>query len=387
MRFSIVAAALVAVLVSFGSTMGIVVAAAQNLGADGAEVVSWVGAICIGLGVSSTVLSLAYRMPLVTAWSLAGAVLIAAMPAGTPMGQAIGAFILAGALTMLSGAVPALGAAVARLPASVGAAMLAGLLLRFVLMLFQAAQIEPGLVLPLLLLFLLARGVHAASAPLVVIVAGLPMAWAFGHPLPPLSFGLAVPVWTTPVFSAGTLLGLGVPLFLVTMATQQLPGSAVLKAAGYAPPMRSALLVTGAITVLLAPFGGYSINMSSVTASLCTGPDAHPDPAQRWRTGPIYGVLYLVLAVFAAGFATMLAGLPPVLVTVVAGAALLGSLVNALTVAVAVERERFAAVIAFAVTASGMSVMGLGGAFWGLVAGVAVLGIERLRPWRGAWRR
>ena len=255
--------------------------------------------------------------------------------------------------------------------------MLAGLLLRFVLVLFQAAQLEPAFVLPLLLVFMLARGVHAASAPLVVIVAGLPLAWLLGHSLPALSLGLAIPVWTTPSFQPGALIGLGLPLFLVTIATQQVPGAAVLSVAGYVPPVRLTLLVTGGLTLLLAPIGGFAINLSSVTASLCTGPDAHPDPAQRWRTGPVYGVLYLVLGLFGAGFATMLAGLPTVLVTVVAGAALMGPLTNALASAVAQPAQRFAAITAFAVTASGTSLLGLGGAFWGLLAGITVLALER----------
>lgn len=376
MRFSVFAAALVAVVVGFGSTLALVIAAARNLGADQAEVASWVAALCLGIGLSSVVLSVLHRLPIVTAWSLAGAVLIAGLPPGTAMPEAIAAFILCAALMILSGAIPALGAAVSRLPASVGAAMLAGLLLRFVLALFQAAQAEPKLILPLLLLFLLARTVHAASAPLVVIMAGLPLAWALGHPLPPPSFGVSLPVWITPVPNPGVLIGLGLPLFIVTMATQHLPGAAVLRVSGYAPPIRSALLVTGGLAFVLAPFGAYTVALSSVTASICTGPDAHPDPAQRWRTGPVYGGFYLLLAIFGAGFATMLAGLPPLLVTAVAGTALLGPMTNALTAAVAIERQRFAAITAFAVTASGISILGLGGAFWGLFAGVIVLSIE-----------
>lgn len=379
MRVSVFAAALVAVLVGFGGTLALIVAAAQNLGASGAEVASWVGALCFGIGVSSIVLSWWTRIPVVTAWSLAGAVLIAGLPAGITMAQAVGAFLLSGALMLLSGVVPALGSLVARLPATVGAAMLAGLLLRFVLAMFQAAQTEPVLVLPLLALFLLARRLHPASAPLVVLAAGLAYATALGHTLPAPAFGLAWPVWTTPEFAPAALLGLGLPLFLVTMATQQIPGSAVLKVAGFEPPVRRALVVTGALTLLTAPFGGYSTNLSSITAAICTGPDAHPDPAQRWRTGPVYGGCYLVLALFGAGFAAMLAGLPAALVAVVAGTALLGPLTGAFAAAVAHERERFAAVVAFGVTASGMTLLGLGSAFWGLLAGVIALGFSA--PW------
>ncbi len=377
MRFSVVASALVAVLVGFGGTLALIVAAARNLGADAGETASWVAALCLAIGVSSIVLSVRHRMPVVTAWSLAGAVMIAGLAPGMTMAEAAGAFLLSGALMLLAGAVPALGAAVARLPAPIGAAMLAGLLLRFVLALFQAGGAEPLLVLPLLAAFLLARSIHPASAPLVVIAAGLPLAALLGHPLPPPEFSLAVPRWTTPAFSPAALLGLGVPLFLVTMATQQIPGAAVLRVAGYEPPVRSTLVVTGALTVLLAPFGCFSANLSSVTAAICTGPEAHPDPAQRWKTGPYFGAFYLLLGLFGAGFATMLAGLPPLLVSVVAGTALLGPMTNALAAAVAHDGQRFAAVTAFGVTASGLNLLGLGGAFWGLLAGVAVLAADR----------
>jgi benzoate membrane transport protein len=384
-RFSVFAAALVAVATGFGGTMAVVAAAAQNLGVDQVGLGSWVWALCLGTGVSSIWLSVAHRMPIVTAWSLAGAVMIAGIPHGVTMAQAVPAFLFCGVLMALSGLAPVLGAAVGRLPASLGAAMLAGLLLRFVLALLQAAQIEPLMVLPLLLIYLVMRRVHAASAPLVLIAAGLPLASVLGHTLPPLEFGLAVPVWTSPVFDLGVLLGLGLPLFLVTMATQQVPGAAVLRVFGYTPPVRSTLFLTGGLTVLLAPFGGYAMNLSSFSAALCTGPDAHPDPERRWITGVVYGVLYLVLAVFGAGFTTMLTALPPVLVTTVAGAALLGPMTNAMAAAVAVEKQRFAAVAAFGVTASGVMAFGLGGAFWGLVAGVLVLGIDAL-PLRGRIR-
>ncbi len=378
MRPSVVAAALVAAIVGFGSTLALIAAAAANLGADAAETGSWVAVLCFGIGVSSILLSVTTRQPVITAWSLAGAVLITALPPGTRMPEAVGAFALTAALMIVAGAIPAVGAAFARLPASVGAAMLAGLLLRFVLALFRAAQTEPLLVLPLLLVFLVARRLHAASAPLVVIAAGLPLAALLGEAIPAPSFALSAPVWTTPALHPGTLIGLGLPLFLVNMATQQVPGAAVLRAAGYEPPMRPALLVTGAISLLLAPFGAYSVNIASVTAAICTGPDVHPDPARRWPTGVIYGAIYLVLALFGAGFATMLGGLPPLLVTTVAGTALVGPLTNALTVSMARADERFAAVTAFAVTASGVVLLGLSGAFWGLLAGVAVLAAERL---------
>ena len=378
MSLSALASALVAAMVGFGGTLAIIVAAARNLGADTAEVSSWIVALCAGIGVFSIVLSVRHRMPVVGAWSLAGAVLLAGLPAGTGMAAGIGAFLVLGALMLVAGAVPVLGRLVAGLPASIGAAMLAGLVLRFVVGLFVAAQAAPAMVLPLLGVFVVARTVHAASAPLAVLLAGLPLAGALGYPLPAPVFGMTGLLWTSPAFTPESVLGLGVPLFLVTMATQQVAGAAVLRVAGYEPPVRSIWVASGVITLLLAPFGGYSINVASLTAAICTGPDTHRDPGLRWHAGWMYGATYLMLAAGGAGFAAMLAGLPAVLVATVAGTALLGPMTNALASAMRAEGERFAATVAFGVTASGYTAWGLSGAFWGLGAGVGVLGMERV---------
>ena len=378
LRFSVIASALVAAVVGFGGTLAIIVEATQHLGATPAQTSSWVASLCLGLAFTSALLSFRYRMPAVTAWSLAGAVLIASAPPGIGMGDAIGAFMLAAVLTVLAGLVPALGNAIARLPASVAGGMLAGLLLRFALGVFQAAETAPGLVLPLIAVFLVSRLFHPASAPLVVIAASVPLALAEGYALPVPTASLSTLTWIPPSLSVPALAGLGVPLFLVTMATQQIAGAAVLRTSGYVPPVRAALITTGLTTLVLAPFGGYSVNLSSVTASICTGPDAHPDKAKRWLTGPVYAFCYLVFAVFGASLATALAGLPPVLVATVAGTALLAPMTGALSSALHRPRERFAAVLAFAVTASGLTLAGIGAAFWGLLAGLLALWLERM---------
>ena len=379
MRFSVFAAALVAVLVGFGGTLAVIVQAAGHLGATPGQTASWVAALCLAIAGTSILLSLRYRIPVVTAWSLAGAVLIGSAPADIDLPAATGAFLVSAVLMVLAGLVPVLGAAIARLPASIAGAMLAGLLLRYVLGVFQAAQGSPGLVLPLLAVFLVARRLHAASAPLMVIAVGLPLAMALGLRLPlPDGLELSVLVPVMPQFVPAAVIGLGLPLFLVTMATQQIAGAAVLRTAGYVPPVRGALLATGLASLVAAPFGGYSANLSSITAALCTGPDAHPDPAKRWLTGLVYGLLYLALAACGASFVQVFTGLPPALTATVAGTALLGPLMGALASAMAREHERFAAVLAFGVTASGMALLGVGSAFWGLVAGLLALGLDRL---------
>ncbi len=378
MQFSVMAAALVAAVVGFGSTLAIVVQAAQHLGATQDQASSWISMLCLGMAATSAFLSVRFRMPIVTAWSLAGLVLILAAPKGTPMAEAIGAFMFAGALTVLAGAVPLMGGTIGRLPASVAGGMLAGLLLRFALGLFAAAQTDPGLVLPLIGVFLVARLLHPASAPLVVIAAAVPIALLEGYALPMPATSLSTLVWMPPAFAPATLLSLGIPMFLVTMATQQISGAAVLRISGYTPPMSSILVTTGLTTVALAPFGAYSVNLSSVTASICTGPDAHPNPAKRWLTGPFYALVYVLFALVGASLVTAVSALPPVLVATVVGTALLAPLTAALTASVAKEHERFPAILAFVVTASGMTLIGIGSAFWGLLAGVLAVGFERL---------
>ncbi|MBV8912696.1 MAG: benzoate/H(+) symporter BenE family transporter [Acetobacteraceae bacterium] len=378
MQFSVIASALVAALVGFGGTLAIIVEATRHLGATPDQTSSWVAALCVGMAITSIYLSVRYRMPIVTAWSLAGAVLIASAPAGIGVNDAIGAFVLSAALMALAGIVPALGDAIAHLPGSIAGGMLAGLLLRFALGLFAAAGVAPGLVLPLLLVFLVARRLHPASAPLAVIAASVPLALLEGYALPAPTAGLSTVAWMPPAFSVTALVGLGVPLFLVTMATQQISGAAVLRVSGYVPPVRAALITTGLTTLALAPLGGYSVNLSSITAAICTGPDAHPDPAKRWLTGPVYGFCYLVFALFGASLASWLGALPPVLVATVAGAALLGPLTGALAAALHHENERFASVLAFVVTASGVTLAGVGAAFWGLLAGLLAMALERM---------
>ncbi|GAC1347606.1 MAG: benzoate/H(+) symporter BenE family transporter [Acetobacteraceae bacterium] len=370
---------MVTAVVGFFGTLALIVEATRHLGATPAQTSSWVAALCLGIALTSLVLSTRYRMPIMTAWSLAGAVLIASVPQEIGMGDAIGAFMLSSTLMLLAGAVPALGRMIAALPASIAGGMLAGLLLRFALGAFQAAQTAPLLVLPLLAVFLVARLVHAASAPLVVIAAAIPLALAEGYALPVPQAALSSLVWMPPTFSLPALAGLGVPLFLVTMATQQISGAAVLRTSGYVPPVRASLITTGLVSLLAAPFGGFSINLSSVTAAICTGPDTHPDPAKRWLTAPVFAACYLVFALFGASMASALGALPPVLVAVVAGTALIGPLMGALASALHREHERFAAVMAFGATASGITLLGIGAAFWGLMIGLLALVLEQAR--------
>ncbi len=383
MRLSVVVSAVVAALVGFGGTLAIVVAAARAVGADPDQTSSWVAALCLSMAATSTLLSLRFRVPIITAWSTPGAALIAATGGGIDLAQAVGAFLLAGALVLLTAAFRPVGALVHRLPPGVASGMLAGVLLHFVMAPFESALALPELVLPLLVLFLVARLISASAAVLAVLAAGLVLAWMLGL-TGELTMGMALSTLrvTYPAFDPGVLLGLGLPLYLVTMASQNLPGFAVLRAAGYEPPARAILAVTGCASLATAPFGAHATNLAAITAAICTGPDTHPDPARRWLAGPVYGLCYLVLAAFGASLVDLFAAMPPELIVTVAGAALAGPLAGALAVAMADETQRFAAVLTFAVTASGIAAFGIGAPFWGLVAGLAALGLERAARFR-----
>jgi len=378
MRLSIITSAVVAALVGFGSTIAIIIAAAQAVGANAAQTSSWVAALCLAMAGTSGYLSIRYRMPVVTAWSTPGAALIAAS-SGMSIHAAIGCFLLAGLLIMLAALIKPFGQLIERIPTSIAAAMLAGVLIRFVMAVFESAQGAPGLVLPLVGLFLVVRLFNPALAVLAVLFVGLGIAFGGGLARP-LSSDLSLSSLTfiAPAFEPAALIGLGIPLFLVTMASQNLPGFAVLRASGYMPPTRPILAVTGLASMITALFGAHTSNLAAISAAICTGPDTHPDPGKRWMVGPFYSLSYLIFAAFSAALIGLIAALPPELIKTVAGLALMGAFAGALGSALSEEGKRFPAVLTLAVTASGITLYGIGSAFWGLTAGLMTLGLDYL---------
>jgi benzoate membrane transport protein len=378
MRLSIITSAVVAALVGFGSTIAIIIAAAQAVGANAAQTSSWVAALCLAMAATSGFLSVRYRMPVVTAWSTPGAALIAAS-SGISIHAAVGSFLLAGGLIMLAALIKPFGRLIERIPTSIAAAMLAGVLIRFVMAVFESAQGAPALVLPLVAIFLVVRLFNPALAVLAVLLVGIVLAFGGGLARP-LSSDLSLSSLTfiAPAWEPAALIGLGLPLFLVTMASQNLPGLAVLKASGYQPPSRPILAATGLASVVTALFGAHTSNLAAISAAICTGPDTHPDPTKRWMVGPFYALSYLIFAAFSAALIGLIAALPPELIRTVAGLALTGAFAGALGSALSEEAKRFPAVLTLAVTASGLTLFGIGSAFWGLAAGLLALGLDFL---------
>jgi benzoate membrane transport protein len=378
--FAALAAGFVAVLVGFTSSAALVFQAALAFGATPAEVGSWILALGLGMAATSITLSLRYRVPVVTAWSTPGAAMLITAAAGVSMQEAIGAFIVCGLLITLAGYSGLFERLFARIPLSIAAAMLAGVLLRFGIDVFNALNAQFTLAGAMLAGYLVMRRLQPRYAVIVALLAGIVVAAFQGtlH-LDSVQLEIAQPRFVQPEWSVASLIGIALPLFIVTMASQNVPGVATLRASGYAPPISPIIGATGIATLLLAPFGAFALNLAAITAAICMGREAHEDPARRYVAAIAAGAFYLLLGVFGATVGALFAAFPRELVLAIAGIALFGTIGGALAQALADEREREPALITFLVTASGLTLGGVGSAFWGLVAGAITHVVLRWR--------
>ena len=369
---SAVVAGLIAVIVSYAGPSLIIFQAASAAGLPAAELSSWIWAVSIGSGISALVLSVWSRAPIITAWSTPGAaLLVAALPLYS-WPEAVGAFVVAGVIITALGASGLFETLMARIPPSIASAMLAGILFRFGAQVFSSFTAAPVLVGAMFVAYLGLKRVSPRWAISGVLVLGTGLAAALGGlRFEGFHLALAVPVWTTPVFSLSAIVGLGLPLALVTLTGQFVPGIAVLRASGYSTPAGPLVWFSSALAVLLAPFGAHGVNLAAITAAICSGPEANHEPSKRWVAGAARGVIYLVIGAFGATLATLFTALPKELVAAVAGLALIGAIMNGLTAAMREETGREPALLTFLVTASGTSFLGVGSAFWGLVVGIA----------------
>ena len=372
-----VVAGFVCVLVGFTSSYAIVVQAGVAMGLDAAQLATMTAALALGMGLTTLLPSLWLRIPVVTAWSTPGAALLAVSLPGVPLAEAIGAFLACAVLLTLAGATGLFERWMNRIPMSIASALLAGVLLRFGLDAFAGLQLQPAVVGAMLATFLVARRASPRWAVPATLLAGL-VAVLAGPGLAPVAGGVAAaavaPLAWPPSFSAATLLGVALPLFVVTMASQNLPGVAVLKASGYGgAPISRLLTIVGVATLLLAPFGAFALNLAAISAALCMAPDVHPDPRRRWVAAAFAGTFYVAIAAFAGPLAALFAALPREMVIGIAGLALLPTIGRGLQAAVANDHEREPALVTFLVTGSGVVLWGVGSAFWGVVFGVAAL--------------
>ncbi|MET9496176.1 benzoate/H(+) symporter BenE family transporter [Streptomyces sp. NPDC006552] len=385
---SAVVAGLIAVTVGVTSSAALVFTAAKAAGADAREISSWMLALGIGLAVTSAGLSLRFRAPVVTAWSTPGAALLATGLSGVSMGQAVGAFVFSAVLILLSGLTGWFARVMDRIPVPLAAALLAGVLLRFGTGLFAEMDGSFALAFPMFVLYLLGRRFLPRYAVLLALGGGVAASvLTGGWHLERVQLSLAHPVFTAPQFDWKVLVSVGVPLFVVTMASQNLPGVAVLRGSGYEVPVSPLLTWTGAVQAALAPFGAFGINLAAITAAICTGEEAHPDRERRFLAAVWAGFFYLCVGLLGATVATLLVAMPHALVLAVAGVGLLATIEASLASALSDPRSREAAAVTFLATASGVTLLGIGPAFWGLLAGaltstLTTLGRhgKRLRP-------
>lgn len=371
LSLSAVVAGFIAVVISYAGPLIIVFQAAQDARLSDAEVSSWIWAISIGSGITGLLLSWRLRIPVITAWSTPGAALLVSMLPMVSLAEAIGAYIVASLIIAVVGLSGAFDKLMSRLPKAIAAAMLAGILFRFGVDLFTSVKIQPWLVLSMIVAYLVFKRLSPRYAILSVLIVGCAVAASMGE----LNSGsiiidVAQPIFITPQWSWHAIINIALPLALVTLTGQYVPGMAVLRTAGYQTAARSIISVTAIGSVLLAPFGSHGFNLAAITAAICTGREAHEDKSKRYVAGIACGVFYIVMGTLGATLASVFSALPKELIASLAGLALFGAIATGLAGAMADEKQREAALITFLVTASGMSFLGLAAAFWGLIFGL-----------------
>ncbi|QSB18898.1 benzoate/H(+) symporter BenE family transporter [Pseudomonas sp. 15A4] len=377
---SAIVAGFIAMMTGVTSSLVLMFQAGQAAGLTSAQISSWIWALFMGMAVCSIGLSLRYRSPITVAWSTPGAALLITSLGGVAYPEAIGAFITCAALVIICGVTGSFERLVKRLPTSLAAALLAGILFKIGSEIFVAAQHRTGLVLGMFFSYLIVKRYSPRYAVLVTLLVGVALSGMLGL----LNFSgfaleVAMPVWTTPSFSIAATVSIGIPLFVVAMTSQNMPGVAVLRADGYQVPASPLITATGIISLITAPFGAHGINLAAISAAICTGPHAHEDRDKRYTAAIWCGIFYAIAGVFGATLAALFAAFPRELVLSIAALALFGSIINGLTVAMNEPKEREAALITFMVTASGLTLFSIGSAFWGIVAGVLTLLILNYR--------
>ncbi len=368
----------VAVLVGYAGAGAIIFQAANAAGASPAEISSWLWALGVGMGVSSAALTLWYKQPILIAWSTPGAALLVTSLPGIPMSDAIGAFLFCSILITLCGVTGLFQKIMDFVPQSLAAALLAAVLLRFGLDAFVALEMNFPLVGAMLVTYVAAKLFLPRYVIPLTFLAGIVIAYLQGEIVDlTLDYSLTVPVFGMPGFDLPTLIGVGIPLFIVTMASQNVPGLAALRTHGYQAPASPLIAWTGATGLVLAPFGGFAFNLAAITAAMCMGKEVHPDPAKRYPATLWAAFFYCMAGLFGAALTALFTAFPAALIMAIAGLALLSTIANSLHAALVNEEEREAAILTFAVTASGLTLLSVGAPFWGLIVGMIAFQLKK----------
>ncbi|AKA22338.1 benzoate/H(+) symporter BenE family transporter [Pseudomonas chlororaphis] len=369
-------AALISVIVNYGGTFILVFQGAKAAGLSPEQTASWIWSISIGVGLTGAWLSYRYREPIITAWSTPGAAFLIAVLPSTPYPEMIGAFMLSAAGFVVLGMSGYFERVVKLIPPGIAAGLLAGILLRFGIGAFDGAGVDPVLVGALLLSYVLLRRFTARYAIVGVLLIGIVLLLGWGQvSFASLELKPAMPLLTWPVFSLNALLSVALPLFLITLTGQYMPGMLILRNDGFKTSANPILTVTGIGSLLMAPFGSHAFNVAAITAAICTGKEAHEEPAKRYLAGLACGLFYLLVGVFGTTLAALFVVLPATFITTLAGLALLGAIGGSLATALVDPHARETALITFLATAANVTLLGLGGAFWGLLAGLLAHGV------------
>ena len=368
-------------LIGISVSSVLVIQAAQLLGASTAQISSWFWALGLSIGLSGLILSWKFKYPVATSWSTAGLALIIATGSGYSLNEAVAAFMICGIITAALGFFGAFERILSFIPQSLTSAMLAGVLLKFGIDVFTKLETHWGFIFTLLATYIVLKKALPRYCIVITVIVGFVICPLFMQfEIPPLNFSLTQPVWVTPDFSLQSLLGLAIPLFIINMASQYLPGIAMIKSYGYQPHVRQLVGWTGIAQAFFAPFGAFATNIAAISAAVSLDDQAHPNPQKRYIAGMSCGVFYILMGLFASTLTTLLISFPSVFIVALAGIALFATIGHNISIAFQQVDEREAALMTFLFSASGVQFFGIGSAFWGLLFGYAVYRIFRLKP-------
>ena len=367
---STLAAGFIAVLVGYTSSAVIVFQAATTAGASDLQAGAWLGIVCVAMGMLTVFLSLKYKIPIMFAWSTPGAALLITSVGGLTVSECIGIFIFSALMIFISGITGFFEKIMNKIPVGITSAMLAGILLHFAFEIFISMKTQILLSMVMFITYMIGRRFFQRYNIVVILVFGVMVAWIQGllH-FTPIDFTILNPEFITPTFRLASIIGVGIPLFVVTMTSQNMTGVAVMKAFDYKPEISKIMSWAGFTNLLIAPFGGYTINLAAITAAICMGPEAHPDEKKRYTAAVTSGILYIFVGLFSSAIVGIFVAFPKELTMTIAGLALLGTINSSIISAVQHTQDREAAMVTFFVAASGISLLGISSAFWALIAG------------------